>query len=124
MLHELYEIAPDRAGTDEGPPDILLRLHVQPGAGRNAVMGRHGDALKVKVGAPPERDRANAAVVALVATALGIPESRVSLESGQTSRAKRLRIVGVESAELERLLELAIEGGNVRGRRGVGEQSR
>jgi uncharacterized protein (TIGR00251 family) len=123
VLDDLYEIAPDGAAADgaaDTPPDILLRVHVQPGAGRNAVMGRHGDALKVKVGAPPEGGRANAAVLALVATALGVPESRLSLESGEKSRAKRVRITGVEAEAVGRLLELAIESGNDRGRRGVG----
>jgi hypothetical protein len=126
VLDDLYEIASDGPLEDGVPPDILLRLHVQPGAGRNAVMGRHGDALKVKVAAPPERDRANAAVVTLVAHTLGVPEDQVTLTSGATSRNKRVRISGVEAADVGRLLELAIEsfggegGGNAPGRRGVG----
>lgn len=123
MLDDLYEIARDpEPGRD--PPDLLLRVHVQPGAGRSAVMGRHGDALKVKVGAPPDGGRANAALLGLVASILGIPESRVTLHSGASSRSKRLRIAGVEGAELGRLLELAVAGGgsqrgNARGARGV-----
>ena len=81
---------------------------MQPGAGRTAVVGRHGDALKVKVGAPPEGGRANAAVVRLVADTLGIPERSVTLESGASSRTKRLRVSGLEAGDLERLLELSI----------------
>ena len=46
MTTELY----DRAGDDA----IVLRVHAQPGAGRSAIMGRYGDALKVKVAAPPK----------------------------------------------------------------------
>jgi uncharacterized protein (TIGR00251 family) len=117
VLEDLYEIS----GSGD-PPDLLLRVHVQPGAGRTALTGRHGDALRVKVGAPPEGGRANAALVALLATTLGIAESRISIESGATSRAKRLRIVGLPAADLERLLELALAapgGGNARGGRGV-----
>ncbi|HXR53824.1 MAG TPA: DUF167 domain-containing protein [Acidimicrobiales bacterium] len=117
MSDDLYEIS----GSGD-PPDLLLRVHVQPGAGRTAVTGRHGDALRVKVGAPPEGGRANAALVALLATTLGIAPSRISIESGETSRAKRLRIVGLPAADLERLLELALAspgGGNARGGHGV-----
>ncbi len=109
MLHDLYDISGD---------DVVLRVHVQPGAGRNAVMGRHGDALKVKVGAPPADGRANAAVVALLAKSLGVPEARVTLESGASSRSKRVRIAGMSGADVDRLLELAIAG-NAKGAPGV-----
>jgi uncharacterized protein (TIGR00251 family) len=111
VLEGLYDIA---AGGD-----VLLRVHVQPGAGRSAVMGRHGDALKIKVGAPPQGGRANAAVVSLLATSLGIPEARVVVESGASSRSKRVRISGVPVAELDRLLELAAAAGNAKGSGGV-----
>jgi len=117
VLDDLYEIS----GSGD-PPDLLLRVHVQPGAGRTAVTGRHGDALRVKVGAPPEGGRANDALVALLAGILGIAASRIGIESGAASRAKRVRITGMAGSELERLLELALAapgGGNARGGRGV-----
>jgi len=117
VLDDLYEIS----GSND-PPDLLLRVHVQPGAGRTAVTGRHGDALGVKVGAPPQGGRANTALVGLLATTLGIAPSRITIESGATSRAKRVRIVGLPAPDLERLLELALAapgGGNARGGRGV-----
>ena len=87
----------------------MLRVHVQPGAGRTAIMGRHGDALKVKVAAPPEGGRANDAVVRLMAETLGVPPSSVTLASGASSRDKRLRIAGVSGADLERLVGLAVD---------------
>jgi uncharacterized protein (TIGR00251 family) len=105
---DLYEIAP-RPGADE-PPDLILRVHVQPGAGRTAIVGRHGDALKVKVGAPPAGGRANTAVLELVATSLGIASSQVSIQSGAASRTKRLRITGLAAEELARLLDLLLAG--------------
>ena len=107
------------APTEGARPDLVLRLHVQPGAGRTAVVGRHGDALKVKVGAPPEGGRANDAVVALVADTLGIKASQVELTSGASSRSKRIRISGVEADDLRRALQLAIAGGNAGGGAGV-----
>ena len=71
---------------DDSPEGIVLRVHVQPGAGRSAVVGRHGDALKVRVAAPPVDGRANEATRALLAEALGLPEADVELTAGPSSR--------------------------------------
>ena len=87
---------------------VVLRLHVQPGAGRTAVVGRHGGALKVRVAAPPERGRANDACVALVAETLGVAPAQVELVSGPSSRAKRVRVTGVEADHVRRLLAAAL----------------
>ena len=62
---------------DDSPEGVVLRVHVQPGAGRSAVVGRHGDALKVRVAAPPEGGRANEACRALVAETFGLAASAV-----------------------------------------------
>jgi uncharacterized protein len=107
MTDDLFDIA----GSSDDPdavPDLVLRLHVHPGAGRTAVVGRHGDALKVKVGAPPADGRANAACLALVADTVGIPVTQVELTSGGSSRAKRVRIKGVVAEDLRRAIELAV----------------
>ncbi|HVM65630.1 MAG TPA: DUF167 domain-containing protein [Acidimicrobiales bacterium] len=98
--------------------DVVVHVHVQPGAGRTAVTGRHGNALKVKVGAPPQGGRANEAVLALLAEVLGAPVASLSLDGGATSRAKRVRVRGVAPADVERRLELAMAG-NAGGGRGV-----
>ena len=74
---------------------VVLHLHVQPGASRSMFVGRHGDALKVKVAAPPAGGKANAAVVALVVDALGVRPAQVELVAGTSSRAKRVRVSGV-----------------------------
>lgn len=95
---------------DKREVDIVLRVHVQAGAGRSAVVGRFGDALKVKVAAPPEGGRANAAVTELLATTLGVPASGVALVSGQASRSKRFRI-GPVPLDAARRLILAAEAG-------------
>jgi uncharacterized protein len=110
----------------DGDGNLILRLWVLPGAGRSAVVGRHGDALKVKVGAPPTQGRANEACVALLATSLGVAASAVELVGGAASRAKRLLVRGVEPDDARRLLAaLADDGlgparpGNVWSPRGV-----
>ncbi|MEY2417657.1 MAG: uncharacterized protein QOG90_337, partial [Actinomycetota bacterium] len=82
-----------------------------------AVVGRHGDAVKVRVAAPPEGGRANDAVVALVAATFDVKLAQVSLVSGESSRAKRVKIDGIEESELERLLELAMDDATHGGKR-------
>jgi uncharacterized protein (TIGR00251 family) len=102
--------------------DVVVHVHVQPGAGRTAVTGRHGHAVKVKVGAPPQGGRANEAVLALMAEVLGAPLASVSLDGGASSRAKRVRVRGVAPADVERRLELAMAG-NAGGGRGVSRRA-
>ena len=94
----------DVSGTPEEPV-VTLRVVVHPGAGRSSVVGQHGDALKVKVAAPPVDGRANRAVVELLADVLGVPESRVNVVSGQASRSKRLQIEGVDPDAVQRTLD-------------------
>ena len=94
---------------DESPDGVVLRIHVQPGAGRSAVVGRHGDALKVRVAAPPVEGRANEAARSLLADALGVPSDDVELTSGQSSRAKRFRLKGLDAEEAEKRLRVALD---------------
>jgi uncharacterized protein (TIGR00251 family) len=103
MLEGIFDI--EEEGT------VLLRLHVQPGAGRSAVVGRHGDALKVRVAAPPEGGRANDAVLGLLGTILGVKPAELELVGGASSRSKRVRISGLEPDEVTKRLENGI--GNV-----------
>jgi len=92
--------------------DALVAVHVQPGARRTEVVGRHGDALKVRVREPAEAGRANAAVVRLLASTFGIRPAAVVLVRGATGRAKRFRLAGVPAAEARaRVAELTGGGG-------------
>lgn len=75
--------------------DVVLTLHIQPGAKKTEVAGAHGEALKVRLNAPPVDGKANEALIAFLAERLGVPKARVVLEAGQTSRSKRVRVVGV-----------------------------
>jgi uncharacterized protein (TIGR00251 family) len=84
-----------------------LRLRVSPGAAQAAVVGRHGDAWKVRVAAAPERGKANDAVLALLAETLSVPRSNVSLVSGSASRDKIVELAGIEPDEIERRLATA-----------------
>ena len=71
---------------------LELFVHAQPGAKRTEVAGLHGDALKVRIAAPALEDRANEALVAFFAEALGTSKRDVVLVSGERSREKRLRV--------------------------------
>ncbi len=68
--------------------DLVVQVLVQPGSTRGAVVGRHGDALRIRVTAPPERGRANTEVTGLVAAALGVRRGDVRVERGASSRSK------------------------------------
>lgn len=94
---------------DVSAEGVVLHVHVQPGAGRSAVVGRHGDALKVRVAAPPIGGRANEATRALLADALGLPGAEVVLTGGESSRSKRFRLLGVDREEADKRLRLALE---------------
>ncbi len=94
---------------DETDDGVILHVHVQPGAGRSAVVGRHGDALKVRVAAPPVEGRANEATEALLAETLGLGRADVELQSGATSRSKRYRLRGVDASEIDKRLRVALD---------------
>jgi uncharacterized protein len=84
-----------------------LRLRVAPGAARAGVVGRHGEAWKVRVAAPPEAGRANDALVELLAETLSLPRGSVTLVSGHGARDKIVELAGVDPAEIDRRLSSA-----------------
>jgi uncharacterized protein len=63
--------------------------------------------LRVRVDAVPDKGKANAAVVALLAKALGVPKSAVSVVSGETARMKTLDVVGNGAALVDRIVSLS-----------------
>jgi len=85
-----------------------LRLRVAPGASRAGVVGRHGDAWKVRVTPPPEDGRAHDAVVRLLADTLAVPRSSVSLVSGHGGRDKIVELTGLGPSQVESRLSSAV----------------
>jgi uncharacterized protein len=84
----------------------LLRVRVQPRAARAAIGDWRADGtLTVRVTAPPIEGRANAAVGALLAAALGVPASAVRVVHGEHGRDKLVRVMGLTPAEIRRRLE-------------------
>jgi len=88
---------------------VVVNVHVQPRAGRTAVVGRHGHALKLRVAAPPVDNRANEAVTELLADLSGVAKSAVSQVSGEKSRIKRFRLKGADPEVFERAIDSAVE---------------
>ena len=78
---------------------VTLRLHIQPGARKTEVAGLHGEALKIRLAAPPVDGKANACLIAFLAERFGVAKSAVSLLSGDTSRVKRVHVSGLTANE-------------------------
>ena len=76
----------------------LVRVRVQPRAGRDELAGVRGDALLVRVKAPPVDGKANDAVCRLLAKAAGVPATSAELVRGASARDKVVRLPGVAAA--------------------------
>jgi uncharacterized protein (TIGR00251 family) len=77
---------------------ITLTLHVQPGAKRTEIAGLHGDALKIRLAAPPIEGRANEALLKFIAGIFSVPLRNVELQQGGQSRHK---VVAVSGSSIE-----------------------
>jgi uncharacterized protein (TIGR00251 family) len=85
---------------------FVLRLTVVPGAQRTQVVGLHGDRLKVRLAAPPEKGAANRELIAFLARALNLPKSSLKLTLGAQSRAKVVAVYDLSPEVRERLCRL------------------
>jgi uncharacterized protein (TIGR00251 family) len=93
--------------TDGSPARLAVR--VQPGARRDALLGRlETGAWKLAVSAPPEDGRANDAVVELLARLLGVKRRQVTVARGQASRSKQIEITGMTAEAAGRKLAAAL----------------
>ena len=90
--------APKNACPTADPVSCRLEVKVIPGASRDEVAGTMGNAVKIKLRAPPVEGRANEALVEFLAEHLDLPRRAISLERGDTSRQKLLRIEGLDLA--------------------------
>ena len=84
----------------DGDTTVQLLIKVVPASSRNCIAGWLGDTLKVRVTAQPERGKANAAVEATIAEALGISIASVRVIQGRTSPRKIVEVVGLSEAEV------------------------
>jgi len=82
---------------------VTFEVLVQPRASRARIGPRHDGRIKIAVTAPPADGEANAAVIDVVAKALGVPRGAVEVIAGATSRRKTLRVTGATAAQIEAL---------------------
>lgn len=88
-----------------------MRVRVLPGAAVPAVVGRHGEAWKIRVREAAERGRANAAALDLLAGTLSLKRRDVRLVAGHAAREKVVELTGISAAETERRLSAAEQKG-------------
>lgn len=85
---------------------VVFKVRVVPRSSREEVAGLHGDALKVKLTAPPVEGAANEACLRFLADCLDIPRGQVSLVAGQRGRDKMIEARGVDEARVRRAFGL------------------
>lgn len=84
---------------------VRVSVHVQPRASNDAIVGVHGDALKVRLTAPPVEGAANEALIKLLAATFGIPARAVTIVAGSSSRTKIVELEGVSEDRVRRLVQ-------------------
>jgi uncharacterized protein (TIGR00251 family) len=89
---------------------LILSVRVIPRASKSAITGRRGDAVVVRLAAPPVEGAANDALVVLLARALSVPRRQVSIVSGEKSRDKRVAIEGLTDGDVAARLSAILNG--------------
>lgn len=84
---------------------VRITVRVQPRASSSEIVGIHGDALKVRLTAPPVSGAANVALVELLADTIGIPVRAITIVAGASSRTKVVELEGVTDERVSRLVE-------------------
>jgi len=90
----------------EGEGGCTFYVRVVPRGRRDKIVGVHGDALKIRLTAPPVKGKANRALRKFLADCLGVSRSDVEILSGHTSRQKRVRVHGVAANAIHALLSV------------------
>jgi uncharacterized protein (TIGR00251 family) len=86
--------------------DVILKVLVQTRASMDEVVGPYGDALKIRITAAPVVGAANKKLLKFLAKKLKVPRDHLSIQSGATSRAKRIAIRGISKAEVRARLKV------------------
>jgi uncharacterized protein len=89
----------------ESPDGAVLNLRIIPRAAKNAIQGEHGDALKIRLCAPPVEGAANTALIKFLSDVLSVPRSRIQILSGATGRNKRVLLSGCSSSSIQSKLK-------------------
>jgi uncharacterized protein (TIGR00251 family) len=95
-------------------PQTSLLIHVQTRAKHTDIVGMHGDAVRIRVAAPPVDGAANEELVRFLAESLRLPRSQIRLDSGAAGRRKRVAIVGLDHTAVLQALGMALRGPEAR----------
>ncbi len=82
---------------------LVLNVFIQPRASRNQVAGLHGEALKLRLTAPPVEGAANRMCIAFLAEMLDLPKSALEIVAGHANRHKQVRVRPVSGRSIEAL---------------------
>jgi len=92
------------------PDGAVLSLRIVPRAAKNAIQGEHGDALKIRLCAPPVDGAANAALIEFLSDTLSLPRARIQLLGGKTSRTKRVLLAGLSASAIRTKIQAGTQG--------------
>lgn len=84
---------------------VRVSVRVQPRASSNGLAGLHGDAIKVRLTAPPVDGAANEALTELLAATFDIPKRAITIVSGASSRSKIVELAGITEERVRRLVD-------------------
>jgi uncharacterized protein (TIGR00251 family) len=87
---------------------VILPLQAQPKARKNGVIGLHAGCLKVAVTAAPEKGKANKAIIKVLAEALGVRKSQLSIVAGETSPRKKCRVSEISLDDLRQRIAACV----------------
>ncbi len=91
----------------EKPEGTVIKIFVQPRSSKNMIAGLHGDALKIKLTAPPVDNAANKMCIQYLAKKLGVSKSTLEIISGQTSRSKQVLVRATDLQLKEKIRSLS-----------------
>ncbi len=102
------EQSADRDDDDAGGAGgaVLIYVKAVPGASRDVIAGVLGDRLKVRISAPPEKGKANAAICRVIAKALGVRPNTVSIHAGRRNPEKVVRVEGLSIEQVRAALDV------------------
>jgi uncharacterized protein (TIGR00251 family) len=92
---------------EDAPDGAILTVKVIPRAGRTAVAGTRDNTLLIRLAAAPVDGAANTALIELLSETLGVPKRQITIVSGEKSRTKRVKVVGVTAATVQQRLGLS-----------------
>jgi uncharacterized protein len=90
--------------TEKNSRAVRLTVKVTPNAGRNEISGEKDGVLLVRIGAPPEKNKANKELVSFLAERLGVKKADIEILRGETGRNKVIEISGVNREDIEKII--------------------